>query len=390
MAGPPLNLGGSRVSYAGRSKTVGETKEELLARREKERDERAEARRRLHGAVTVQRIWRGRTDAARWWAGALAGWDRRFGATTAAPTAAACSDRLPPSLLVAGAERAGAMRTLRALALLLASCGTGDGEANWCSLAAASADETRARWVHQARRVTALALDAVSRAEAGTGGGRARVVRRETRLDPPRPVGVEVSHPRRGGAPGGSREAAEAAAASLADPRELPGGARLHARVCDALGELTRRDDSVAATRLATTLCAVATDRLFVSAAADESPGVVDRRAASFDEAKAAAVARVMAVPLLHARLPAVTGDDARLTLVTTTVMLMPGDSPTANVWTLDNLLGLCTGWRANGGGVVVAEARRRLAKFAARVGRGSFASAVASLYVYDFVFGER
>ena len=26
MAGPPLNLGGSRVSYAGRSKTVGETK----------------------------------------------------------------------------------------------------------------------------------------------------------------------------------------------------------------------------------------------------------------------------------------------------------------------------------------------------------------------------
>ena len=34
MAGPPLNLGGSRVSYAGRSKTVGETKEELLARRQ--------------------------------------------------------------------------------------------------------------------------------------------------------------------------------------------------------------------------------------------------------------------------------------------------------------------------------------------------------------------
>ena len=96
MAGPPLNLGGSRVSYAGRSKTVGETKEELLARREKERDERAEARRRLHGAVTVQRIWRGRRDAARWWTGALAGWDRGFGATTAAPTAAACSDRLLP------------------------------------------------------------------------------------------------------------------------------------------------------------------------------------------------------------------------------------------------------------------------------------------------------
>ena len=336
MAGPPLNLGGSRVSYAGRSKTVGETKEELLARREKERDERAEARRRLHGAVTVQRIWRGRRDAARWWTGALAGWDRGFGATTAAPTAAACSDRLLPPLLVAGAERAGAMRTLRALALLLASCGTGDGDANWCSLAAASADETRARWVHQARRVTALALDAVSRAEAGTeeedalASCAARLV---SILRAPSAWKFPIPDAE---APRGGREAAEAAAASLADPRELPAGARLHARVCDALGELTRRDDSVAATRLATTLCAVATDRLFVSAAADESPGVVDRRAASFDEAKAAAVARVMAVPLLHARLPAVTGDDARLTLVTTTVTSTPGDSPTADVWTLE------------------------------------------------------
>jgi len=381
MAGPPLNLGGSRVSYAGRSKTVGETKEELLARREKERDERAEARRRLHGAVTVQRIWRGRRDAARWWTGALAGWDRGFGATTAAPTAAACSDRLLPPLLVAGAERAGAMRTLRALALLLASCGTGDGDANWCSLAAASADETRARWVHQARRVTALALDAVSRAEAGTEEEDALASCAARLVSILRaPSAWKFPIPDDEGPPRGGREAAEAAAASLADPRELPGGARLHARVCDALGELTRRDDSVAATRLATTLCAVATDRLFVSAAADESPGVVDRRAASFDEAKAAAVARVMAVPLLHARLPAVTGDDARLALVTTTVTLTPGDSPTADVWTLDNLLGLCTGWRVDGGGVVVAEARRRLAKFAARVGRGSFASAVASL----------
>ena len=42
MAGPPLNLGGSRVSYAGNSKTVGETKEELLARRDREKGERAE------------------------------------------------------------------------------------------------------------------------------------------------------------------------------------------------------------------------------------------------------------------------------------------------------------------------------------------------------------
>ena len=52
------------------------------------------------------------------------------------------------------------MRTLRALALLLASCATGDGDANWCSLAAAAAADARARWVHQARRVIALALDA--------------------------------------------------------------------------------------------------------------------------------------------------------------------------------------------------------------------------------------
>ena len=76
------------------------------------------------------------------------------------------------------------------------------------------------------------------------------------------------------------------------------------------MGELTRRDDSVAATRLATTLCSVAT-RPFVSAAAGEE-GVVDRSAAS-DEANAAAVRRVMAVPLLHARMPAGTGEDERL-----------------------------------------------------------------------------
>ena len=280
MAGPPLNLGGSRVSYAGRSKTVGETKEELLARREKERDERAEARRRLHGAVTVQRIWRGRTDAARWWAGALAGWDRRFGATTAAPTAATCSDRLLPPLLVAGAERAGAMRTLRALALLLASCGTGDGEANWCSLCIEPAADARARWVHQARRVIALALDAASRAGAGTKEEDAlqscaarlvSILRAPSAWKFPIPDDADEGR--------GSREAAEAAAASLADPCELPGGARLHARVCDALGELTRRDDSVAATRLATTLCSVAT-RPFVSATAGEE-GVADRSAAS-------------------------------------------------------------------------------------------------------------
>ena len=226
MAGPPLNLGGSRVSYAGRSKTVGETKEELLARREKERDERAEARRRLHGAVTAQRIWRGRREAARWWAGALAGWDRAFGATTAAPTAAACSDRLLPPLLVAGAERAGAMRTLRALALLLASCGTRDGNANWCSLAAAPADDARARWVHQARRVTALALDAVSRAGAGTeeedalASCAARLV---SILRAPSAWKFPIPGDADAGARG-SREAAEAAAASLADPSELPGG----------------------------------------------------------------------------------------------------------------------------------------------------------------------
>ena len=386
MAGPPLNLGGSRVSYAGRSKTVGETKEELLARREKERDERAEARRRLHGAVTVQRIWRGRTDAARWWAGALAGWDRRFGATTAAPTAATCSDRLLPPLLVAGAERAGAMRTLRALALLLASCGTGDGEANWCSLCIEPAADARARWVHQARRVIALALDAASRAGAGTKEEDAlqscaarlvSILRAPSAWKFPIP-GDDADEGR------GSREAAEAAAASLADPCELPGGARLHARVCDALGELTRRDDSVAATTLATTLCSVAT-RPFVSAAAGEE-GVVDRSAAS-DEANAAAVRRVMAVPLLHARMPAGTGeDDARLPLLltTTTTTGRGGDASSspgadADVWTLDNLLGVCTGWRAGGGGSVVAEARRRLSKFAARAGRDAFARRVAS-----------
>ena len=77
-----------------------------------------------------------------------------------------------------------------------------------------------------------------------------------------------------------------------------------------------------------------------------------------------------------------------RLTLVTTTVMLMPGDSPTANVWTLDNLLGLCTGWRANGGGVVVAEARRRLAKFGRPRGPRLARERRRVFVAYDFAFG--
>ena len=85
MAGPPLNLGGSRVSYAGNSKTVGETKEELLARRDREKGERATQRRRLHAATTVQKIWRGRRDAGRWWRGVMSEWDAQFGSMTAAP-----------------------------------------------------------------------------------------------------------------------------------------------------------------------------------------------------------------------------------------------------------------------------------------------------------------
>ena len=206
----------------------------------------AQAPRRRHRAEDLAR------DATprRWWIGAasrvgdcgLRSHDRR--AHRGGVPGPASS--LPPrSSRVPSARRDA---TLRALALLLASCGTGDGDANWCSLAAAFATtraegsirpggSRRSRWMpYRARRP----------------GPRRRTRSRRAPRDSSR-----SSAPRRRGsfpdpdaeAPRGGREAAEAAAASLADPRELPAGARLHARVCDALGEPDRRDDSVAATR---------------------------------------------------------------------------------------------------------------------------------------------
>ena len=374
MAGPPLNLGGSRVSYAGNSKTVGETKEELLARRDREKGERATQRRRLHAATTVQKIWRGRRDAGRWWRGVMSEWDAQFGSMTAAPDALTCANTLLPPLLVGGVARFGPLRTLRALALVLASCASRDVAVNWCSRAGDAHDDTRARWVHQARRLTALALDATSRrSETGTKEAEA-LSSCAARL-------VLCIH-----TPGTwkfandewmsqSERWAMNAVASLLDPR-VDAGAGLHAKVCDAASALIRSDDP-----FATQLCAVALKRmeesLDVSGSLDESSDSSSRRVH-------AAVARVFAVPLLHTR----RGDDAARVMdrmashrVASSSSSSPM-SPIDSLWTLDNILGTATGWTgdASGSRRSVADARRRLSHFASSVGRDVFVDAIVSL----------
>ena len=244
----------------------------------------------------------------------------------------------------------------------------------------------RARWVHQARRVTALALDAVSRAEAGTeeedalASCAARLV---SILRAPSAWKFPIPG---GGAPGagkppkpprrrwrtrascrGAREASRAGVRRVgrADAARRP--VAYYAAGDD--GCARRRDPARSSRRRR------ASHRAWSSI---EAPRLT--------EANAAAVRRVMAVPLLHARMPAGTA-----TATTTRGSpLDPDDDDDVrrhDVWPLTGrrrldarqparaLHGVARGgWR-----VVVAEARRRLSTFA-RLGRGSPATAAASL----------
>ena len=79
----------------------GETKHELLARASLERQVRADARRKKHGALTVQRIWRGRRVAASVRASVLASWDLEYGSSRVTPSLIELLDKLLPPLLMA-------------------------------------------------------------------------------------------------------------------------------------------------------------------------------------------------------------------------------------------------------------------------------------------------
>jgi hypothetical protein len=130
----------------------GESKEELLRRASAERTTRANERRRKHAVLTIQRMWRGVTSRARSRAATLAKWDERYGSARTSPTPAELFDALLPPLRSVGAARAGATRTLRALALAL-------GTSDLC------APETRANvrdWTVKTRRLAEFALDALA------------------------------------------------------------------------------------------------------------------------------------------------------------------------------------------------------------------------------------
>ena len=97
-------------------------------------------------------MWRGVTSRARSRAATLAKWDERYGSARTSPTPAELFDALLPPLRSVGAARAGATRTLRALALAL-------GTSDLC------APETRVNvrdWTVKTRRLAEFALDALA------------------------------------------------------------------------------------------------------------------------------------------------------------------------------------------------------------------------------------
>ena len=148
---PPADFEILRTQDARRG-AGGESKEELLRRASAERTTRANERRRKHAGLTIQRMWRGVTSRARSRAATLAKWDERYGSARTSPTPAELFDALLPPLRSVGAARAGATRTLRALALAL-------GTSDLC------APETRVNvrdWTVKTRRLAEFALDALA------------------------------------------------------------------------------------------------------------------------------------------------------------------------------------------------------------------------------------
>lgn len=149
---PPADFEILRAQEARRG-AGGETKEELLRRASAERTSRANERRRKHGALTVQRMWRGCASRARSRAATLARWDERYGDARTSPTPAELFDALMPPLHSVGAARAGATRTLRALALALGTLPHGAAETRACVLREFPA---------KTRRLQNFALDALA------------------------------------------------------------------------------------------------------------------------------------------------------------------------------------------------------------------------------------
>ena len=252
---PPVDFEILRARDARRS-GGGETKEELLRQAKEERTTRADARRRKHGALTVQRMWRGCASRARSRAATLARWDERFGSARTSPTPAELFDALLPPLRLVGAARAGATRTLRALALAL---GTSD-------LCAEETREKTKHWTVKTRRLADFALDALAASAFDTDGHAGGAERSEDASSAPAAGASAANDAAARERRMATRECATrllaathaAVVASAAETRRetlaVDAAVAYHARLCDAAASLVRARDASGAktlTRLA-------------------------------------------------------------------------------------------------------------------------------------------
>ena len=403
---PPLNFDQLRL---GRGGGGGETKEALLARAGAERAVRADARRRLHGAIIIQRVWRGRGDAARARASLLAEWDARFGALRVPPSRLDAEARMLPPILFAGASRAGATRLLRCVALALASVASEDPDVSICATCASDP-----AWTHRARRLAALALDILETppsdhqhrpADPSAGALAECALRLVVAMHTPaswrcrredRDHETETETKPR---PKPSAAATAAATAALADP-STPRGATHHARLCAAAAKLASRSDPAAAPLVDVALRAIRPERARSErggAAEEHGGGAEEEHGVAAEEQRGAeclarnpgfraACAGLLASPLTHAGLPrdalASLASPVAASACAAALRDVPGDAP--EVFAIDNLLGTVTGWRAPqsapGGSAspgLAAAARVRLARLS---DRARFVDAVTSL----------
>lgn len=361
---PPLNFDQLRL---GRGGGGGESKEALLSRAGAERAVRADARRRLHCALTIQRVWRGRRDAARARASWLAEWDARFGALRAPPSRLDAEARMLPPILLAGASLAGASRLLRCVALALASVASEDPDVNLCATCASDP-----AWTHRARRLAALALDILESAPRDHRDGPAdphagalaecalRLVvamhtpaswrcrgedhERDRDETTPRPSPMDETTPRP------SPMNAAAAAAALTDPSTPRGGAH-HVRLCAVAAELASRSDVAAAPLVDVAARAIQPELARAEEGAEGAEGAHESAAEVLARAPGfrAACACLLASPLTHAGLPrdalASFASPVAASACAAALRDVPSDTP--EIFAIDTLLGTVTGWRA-------------------------------------------
>ena len=423
---PPLNFDQLRLGIGGGG---GESKEALLSRAGAERAVRADARRRLHCALTIQRVWRGRRDAARARASWLAEWDARFGALRAPPSRLDAEARMLPPILLAGASLAGPSRLLRCVALALASVASEDPDVNLCATCASDP-----AWTHRARRLAALALDILETAPRDHRDGPAdphagalaecalRLVvamhtpaswrcrgedherdRDETTPRPspmnettPRPSPMDETTPRSSPmdetTPRPSPMDAAAATAALTDP-STPRGEAHHARLCAVAAELASRFDVAAAPLVDVAARAMQPELARAEEGAEGGEGAEGAHEKSAEVlARApgfrAACACLLASPLTHAGLPrdalASFASPVAASACAAALRDVPGDTP--EIFAIDTLLGTVTGWRAvqsapgsapGSASRLASAARARLATLA---NRAPFVDAVTTL----------